>query len=99
MVAECRSNVFIRCTGFEGAKDALMLGRRFVRIGQSDPDGLPESVGVRAQRLGQLHDERIVGVPHDHEVKAPVGVEVASITGDPPATLQGSRPTARRYRQ
>jgi hypothetical protein len=30
VVAECGSNVFIRRTAFEGAKDALMLGRRFV---------------------------------------------------------------------
>jgi len=30
MVTECLSNVFIRGTGFEAAKAALMLGPRFV---------------------------------------------------------------------
>ena len=42
----------------------------------------------RAQRLCELHDEGVVGMPHHRDVEAPVRIEVAAIAGDPLAAGQ-----------
>ena len=72
-------------------ENAQVLSRRLVRVGQADSDGLAEPMGVSAEGLGELHDERILGVVHDREVKTPIGVEVAAVAGDPLATLKSVR--------